>query len=151
MDLVSSWNKGDLNSYLQTYSRSIPKAAFEQKKKEFKTAQSEMHQIGATITLIYSDKKKSILLSNEDHIFQTLKVYNLDQYVILTKENKKWKVLDILPFKKTSVGTDRFDNDFILPFKKTSVGIDRSDYGFDHTNEVMKKINEKYQINIRNK
>ncbi|MFD3449873.1 hypothetical protein ACFDTO_35440 [Microbacteriaceae bacterium 4G12] len=130
LNLVSAYNKGDLEAYLQAFSKDLPEDSKELIKKDFQTRGIEKHQFAATLELIYSDKTMSILLSNEKHSFESNVLYQLDSYVILMKEKEEWKVLNKIPFKKD--GTEKYG----------------SKDDFDKNNEIRKELEETYHIKL---
>jgi hypothetical protein len=131
LDLVSAYNKGDLETYLQTYSRELSTDSKERLEKGFKTRGKEKHQIAAKLDLVYSNKNVSILLSNEKHAFDSEVLYSLDSYVILNKENGSWKVLEKLPLKKVGKGKYGSHDDF------------------DHTAEIRHELEKTYHLNLK--
>lgn len=128
LNLVSAYNKGDLNLYLQAISKEVSDKSIKQIKREFNTRDINKHQFGAGLELIYSNKDLSILLSKESHAFNLISAYKLDAFIILIKEKEEWKVLEKIPFKK--VGTKDKKNDF------------------DKTNQVIQQIDETYHIRL---
>jgi hypothetical protein len=131
LDLVSAYNKGDLEAYLQTYSRELSTDAEKLLEKDFKTRGIEKHQIAAKLDLVDSNQNVSILLSNEKHAFDSEVLYSLDSYVILNKENGSWKVLEKLPLKKVGKGKYGSHDDF------------------DHTAEIRHELEKTYHLNLK--
>lgn len=128
LDLVSAYNKGDDEAYLDAYSRESLLGSEKELEKDLKTRKTEKHQIAAKLDLVYSNENRTILLSNEKHAFDTEVLYNLVSYIVLTKENGSWKVLDKVPFKKVGTGKNGSHDDF------------------DKTEEVRQELEKTYQI-----
>jgi hypothetical protein len=127
LDLVSSFNKRDFKKYLDSLSRSVSPDVLNKYKSEYVSGVKEKEQFSTMLTLMSSDEKTSVLLSEEEHAFNENLAYKLQAYIILKNESGKWKVLEKLPFLK------RDDKNHTL---------------FDKSIEVKRQIAKEYKINL---
>jgi hypothetical protein len=130
LNLVSSYNKGNKEKYLQSYSNKLSSQSLQKIKRNFEMGVKENHLFTAELDLIYSSEKTAILLSKESHSYKEKVNYGLSAYIILNNENGDWKVLEKLPFKKAGRGKEG------------------SSRNFDHTEEVTNKIEQTYDIRL---
>jgi hypothetical protein len=130
LNLVSAYNKGNKKAYLQSYSNRLSSHSLQKLEGNFVRGVKEEHLFSSGLDLISSSKETAILLSEESHSFNEEVKYDLNSYIILTKENGEWKVLEKLPFKKTGRGNYGTSNDF------------------DNTEEVINNIEKKYDIRL---
>jgi hypothetical protein len=130
LNLVSAYNKGNKEAYLDSYSNKLSSHSLQKLEGNFDRGVKEEHLFSTGLDLIYSSEKTAILLSKESHSYKEEVRYGLDSYVILNKENGEWKVLETLPFKKAGRGN----------YGSTS--------NFDNTEEVTNKIEQTYDIKL---
>jgi hypothetical protein len=130
LNLVSAYNKGNKEAYLQSYSNKLSSHSLQKLEGNFDIGAKEDHIFSSGLDLIYSSKNTAILLSEESHSFNEEVEYVLNAYVILNKENGEWKVLEKLPFKKTGRGKYGSSSDF------------------DNTEEVINNIEKTYEIRL---
>lgn len=127
LDLVSSFNKGDIEKYLSSLSKSVSPEVLDKYKGEYLSGVKRKEQLSTKLTLVGSDNKTSVLLSEEAHAFNGSVEYKLQSYIILKNEGGKWKVFEKMPFWKID---------------------DKNQTLLDKSNEIKKQIAEEYKINL---
>jgi hypothetical protein len=127
LDLVSAFNKRDIDAYLGSYSKNVPSVALNNYKSDYTSGVKEKEKFSAKLTLLNTDKKTSVLLSEEEHAFNAYVRYKLKAFIILENEDGEWKVLEKIPFSKVD---------------------DKNRTLFDKSNEVKRQIDEKYNKDL---
>ncbi|ASV67545.1 hypothetical protein [Cytobacillus kochii] len=132
LNALTALNEGDHDMFIRAFSEKFPIEDINAVKENYNDWQNQEKKMSTEISLVHLDTNKAILLSKDEVTIKNTPDFDTEAYIILNKEQKEWKVLDIIPFKRV---------------ERRLIG-ESDTYNFDITKEVREQIENEYQINF---